>query len=709
MDIQRAKYDAFVRRLPDVVYACLKVRVTLDLRASIIEPSGKRYVTVYECEVRNLTYAFNVIASGTTPYVVMQVPKMLPDGTFLVKGKRRVVMLYRRRANVPVMLSENVMAVNGGKLSLTKRTYTPSFGVKGVPIDKADQVKMDPAVLRLACRVGAAFAFDADDVRNIRIWTVDRLLETLIRNILLATPRNGRRWPEQNVTVAIFSAMATGNWRGVTLTGVTQLANFTNRTALRSQLRTVVSLYSNVQGRYVHSSTCKYFCVSETPEGQKVGLVHQLVEGVSVSDEQPRPAPTAGDMPWFHNGELVGSTGPMPNGIAHHGTVGTWSDAGRLTAGSDFLGRTARAIPFLNHNQGPRISYYCSMAKQAMGDSGPHQLLYCQRPMVSPCHEVTEGCNVILAINCMGYNQEDALVASKGSLERGLFRSIQWNVYHSSGKCNHLAAGQQVPAGTEIMPGVFTAKRGAAVSTITEAAESEDSVRITMGAMRCPVRGDKLCSRHGQKGVIGLIVPDEDMPYTADGIRPDLVINTHAFPSRMTVGQIMEMAGGKISGGVDGTAFQGQTMEDLYARGGSGRETMYSGTTGLPLAEKIFIAPCWYQRLCHLAEEKCYARGKTGLTDRVTNQPTAGRKNSGGMRLGEMERDVLLGSGATQIMRERMDCIGTVPWQTCTVCGKHLCHHIYGGRKTISEVPHATQLLAMELAAMGIEMELHNK
>ena len=396
----------------------------------------------------------------------------------------------------------------------------------------------------------------------------------------------------------------------------------------------------------------------------------------------------------------------IESGTLHHGTVWTWSDAGRMTPGQHILGHTARKIPFLNHNQGPRISYYCSMAKQAMGDSGQHQLLYCQRPMVQPCHEVTEGCNVILAINCMGYNQEDALIASKGAIERGLFRSLHWSTYHATGNCDHLATGQQIPAGSEIMPGVFTAKRGAPSSTITEAAEAQDAVRITTAAMRTPVRGDKLCSRHGQKGVIGLIVPDEDLPFTADGIRPDLVINAHAFPSRMTVGQIMEMAGGKISGDIDGSAFQGLSIDELYARGGSGRETMYCGTTGLPLQEKIFIAPCWYQRLHHLAQEKCYARGKSGLTDRVTNQPTAGRKNSGGMRLGEMERDVLLGSGATQIMRERMDCIGLVPWETCSICGKHLCQHIYAAKNTIASVPHATQLLAMELASMGIEMEL---
>jgi DNA-directed RNA polymerase subunit B len=220
-----------------------------------------------------------------------------------------------------------------------------------------------------------------------------------------------------------------------------------------------------------------------------------------------------------------------------------------------------------------------------------------------------------------------------------------------------------------------------------------------------PVRGDKLANRHGQKGVIGAVVPDEDMPFTAEGIRPDMVINAHAFPSRMTVGQIMEMAGGKL-GGIDGSPFGSLTVEELYRKGGSGRETMYDGTTGLPLPEKIFIAPCWYQRLQHLAQDKCYARGASGLTDRTTNQPTAGRKNEGGMRLGEMERDVLAGSGATQVLRERMDCIGEATWDECHVCGKHFCQHIFCGRKNPKTVPHATKLLGMELAAMGIEMKL---
>lgn len=705
MDVQRGKYLSFVRALPRLLLEWINVEVTIDFRASVIESSGKRYVTPYECEVRGLTYAFTVIAKCRVPYVLMQVPLMLDDGTFLVKGKRRVVMLLRKRANVPVLLGQGQLAVGGGKLDVVKRIYVPSYGVKSVPVAKASKVGVDPRYLALICDKGLEFAFDPDDVSNMRIWTVDRLMSALIRNVVTTTKVHDR-WPEQHVTVAIFSSFASGNWRGLALHGVTQMANLTNRTSLKAQQSSVVSGYTNAAGRFVHPSTYKYFCVSQTPEGQKVGLVHRLVEGVCISDDTAAPDPVPGDYPWLHNGVLMEATsGEM--GTVWMGTVWTWSDAGRMSPGEHMLGHTARHIPFLNHNQGPRISYYCSMAKQAMGDTGAHRLVYAQRPLVGPCHEATEGCNVILAINCMGYNQEDALVVSKGALERGLFRSLQVDTYCANvDNIDNLAVGQQIAAGSTIMADTVTAKRGASMCTVVEAAEGEGMARVVTAALRIPVRGDKLCNRHGQKGVIGAIIPDEDMPYTQGGIRPDLVINAHAFPSRMTVGQIMEMAGGRL-GGVDGSSFGDVSMQELYNRGGSGRETMYSGTTGLPLQEKIFIAPCWYQRLHHVAQEKCYARGASGLTDRLTNQPTAGRRNAGGMRLGEMERDVLLGSGATQVLRERMDCIGTSTWDTCSVCNKHICHHVYAARTTPGmTVPHATNLLAIELAAMGIEMSL---
>ena len=187
------------------------------------------------------------------------------------------------------------------------------------------------------------------------------------------------------------------------------------------------------------------------------------------------------------------------------------------------------------------------------------------------------------------------------------------------------------------------------------------------------------------------------MPFNALGMRPDVVMNPHAFPSRMTVGQVMEMAGAKIAActgsTVSGACWNHASMEELAegltshgAR--SGKERMYSGTTGQMIREPIFMAPCWYQRLPHLAQEKCYARGASGPVDAGTGQPTSGRRRGGGMRLGEMERDVLLGAGAAAVLEDRMQCIMDRD----------------GGGK----VPGATKLLQQELFAMGIHMDIES-
>ena len=218
--------------------------------------------------------------------------------------------------------------------------------------------------------------------------------------------------------------------------------------------------------------------------------------------------------------------------------------------------------------------------------------------------------------------------------------------------------------------------------------------------MRTPIVGDKFTSRYAQKGTIAIVVPDEDMPFTTDGVRPDMVINPHAFPSRMTVGQIMEMAGAKINvinaqNTVDGTPWnESHTMEQLQhalkqaGHATSGKERMYCGKTGHMLPEPIFIAPCWYQRLTHLASEKCYARGGAGPVDMITRQPTNGRKKKGGMRLGEMEKDVLLSHGATHVLQARANSIGMDKFEGV-------------------DMPHATSLLMRELHAMMVKADVN--
>lgn len=197
---------------------------------------------------------------------------------------------------------------------------------------------------------------------------------------------------------------------------------------------------------------------------------------------------------------------------------------------------------------------------------------------------------------------------------------------------------------------------------VQERSDGNKHLKVKLSKVRRPQLGDKLASRHGQKGVIGMIIRQEDMPYTSNGLVPDIIINPHAFPSRMTIGHIIESIVAKLSalkGFIyDGTTFELHDVEKMYDSLGEnnvynryGDEIMYNGETGEQMETEIFIGPTYYYRLKHMVEDKINYRSK-GKIVQVTNQPTHGRGNDGGLRIGEMERDALISHGAASFIKE---------------------------------------------------------
>jgi DNA-directed RNA polymerase II subunit RPB2 len=330
------------------------------------------------------------------------------------------------------------------------------------------------------------------------------------------------------------------------------------------------------------------------------------------------------------------------------------------------------------------------------------------------------GENAIVAIMCYtGYNVEDAILLNAGSLKRGLFRTTYFTVYEEheenskkgdvviDKKFTHIDSDElivgkkreydysQLEHNGLIKEGTWindrtiligmtsnnpdhpesridmskTTKKGQLgvvdKSFITEGEEGERIAKVRIREERIPTIGDKMAGRAGQKGVVGLVIPEEDMPFTKDGIRPDMIINPHAFPSRQTIGQLVESVIGKASAiyGAFGdcTAFNNRGSKiGLYGKmlvkekyHSSGNEILYNGMNGEQISAEIFIGPCYYMRLKHMVKDKINYRAR-GPKTALTRQPVGGRANDGGLRIGEMERDSLISHGAVSFLTESM-------------------------------------------------------
>ena len=245
--------------------------------------------------------------------------------------------------------------------------------------------------------------------------------------------------------------------------------------------------------------------------------------------------------------------------------------------------------------------------------------------------------------------------------------------------------------------------------------------------IKIPEFGDKHSSRHGQKGVIGMILSEENMPFTKDGIKPDLIVNPHAIPSRMTIGHLVECVYAKLcclEGYLgDGTIFIDIDHKAIYDKLENhnfqkhGNEILYNGQTGRQMHSEIFIGPTYYFRLKHMVAEKINARGKGPMTQ-LTRQPTGGKRNEGGLRIGEMERDSLISHGIAGFIQESMmERSDKYRWQVCKRCGiipnyskkinSCICPLCENNESSIIETPYCMKLLNQEMEAMNLQMRFN--
>jgi len=422
-------------------------------------------------------------------------------------------------------------------------------------------------------------------------------------------------------------------------------------------------------------------------------------------------------------------------------------------------------------------------------DTDVNILHYPQRPIVRSFIYDTlnvhpAGQNVIVAIMThQGYNIEDALILNQGSVDRGFARSTYYRPYtsielnYAGGLRDEICIPEKDVSGyrteenykyleedgivypeaklgsgdvvigkisppkflSEVREISIKAKKEASsvirqeergtidAVFVTEDDQGNKVLRVKTRDFRVPELGDKFATSHGQKGIVGAVIPENDIPFTLNGVKPDLIFNPHGIPGRMTVGYLIELLAGKVgclSGKImDGTGFSGQKIEDLETQlerlgfRSDGKETLYNGVTGRMMNVKIFIGNMYYLKLKYMVSNKMHARA-SGKVTLLTRQPIEGRAKGGALRLGEMEQQALVAHGASLLLKERYDSDKT-RLNICSKCGavaiedsiknKLSCPMCNSMEIEPVEISYAFKLLVDEIQSLHIKTKFNLK
>lgn len=465
---------------------------------------------------------------------------------------------------------------------------------------------------------------------------------------------------------------------------------------------------------------------------------------------------------------------------------------------SFIIGACSSIIPYPNSDPSARITYQSSMSKQASScpatnskqrfDTMSHELWYPQKPIcqtdaMEPMHfnDLPGGQNAVVAlITNGGANMEDAVILNQSSVDRGMFRETFYRTYKETesrvtGQEEYFGKPPNEPAAHKLGPdglvkvGIRVNEDDILIGKISHSSDSDgkpikpsqcymkhgesgivDQVLLTQNpdgshTAKVVIRqdriieiGDKLAAVHSQKGVVGLIKATVDMPFTSEGIIPDILINPHCVPTRMTIGHLKEIRSSKygaVSGkfqnatifsatGKKNDEVQGEIAKGLMDLGyqEEGWETMYDGVSGNMMKAKIFVGVCFYQRLKHMVQDKIHARQTRGPIESFSHQPSAGRAREGGLRIGEMERDCMISLGGAFTIQQRLRDLSDkykLPVCLSEKCGliavanpeKKIwaCRACKGNKIGYVWVPYAAKLLIQQLMATNLALRIETK